>query len=328
MKGRDEVVIGVFVLVGMALLVGGALWLSQERWGGEFQSLEARFRTVGQLRPGNSVRIRGVEVGRVQHIDVGQDAVTVTMRIRSDAPLPEEPVVALQPVSLFGEWTASIEAGRRHPGVPADTVDLGEDVLPGVTASDFAELSDYTADIASNLQVLTDRLEVAFNRETAENLARAVQNFEEASAELVTLMEVQRESFGGFAEDMASAGQTMSEVAADLDSTVSRLEAATAEGELEAILDNTRDATGSLARVSSRLDTTAVAARQALARADTALRRAETILLRVEQGEGSLGRLSTDPTLYEDLAGTVTELRALLDDLKENPGKYFKFSIF
>lgn len=328
MKARDEVVIGIFVLVGVAVLVGGGMWLSQDRWGGEYRTLEASFQTVGQLRPGNSVRIRGVDVGRVQQIEVGPEAARVVMRVREDAPLPVRPVASLQPVSLFGEWTASIEAGRRHPSALADTAALPEGVLPGVTASDFSELSEYTADIASNLQGITDRLEVAFNRETAENLARSVENFEQASVELVALLERQRKGFGGFADDMASAGRTLRRVAADLDSTVSRLEAATAEGELAAILDNTREATAALARVSSSLDSTSTAARRTIARADSALGQAEAIVSRVNRGEGSLGRLASDPLLYEDLSSTLRELQALLDDLKQNPGKYFKFSIF
>jgi phospholipid/cholesterol/gamma-HCH transport system substrate-binding protein len=324
----DEVVTGVFVLVGAAVLVAGSMWLSQDRWGGEYRTLEARFQTVGQLRPGNSVRIRGVDVGHVQDIAVEQEAARVTLRVRQEAPLPVNPVVFLQPISLFGEWAASIEAGRRHPSALADTARMPEGVLPGVTASDFSELSEYTADIASNLEGITERLEVAFNRQTAENLARSVENFEQASAELVALLERQRKGFGGFADDMASAGRTLRRVAADLDSTVRRLEAATAEGELAAILDNTRDATAGLARVSSNLDSTSLAARQTIARADSALGQAESILSRVNRGEGSLGRLASDPLLYEDLSSTLRELQALLDDLKQNPGKYFKFSIF
>lgn len=324
----DEAVTGVFVLLGAALVVAGGMWLSQDRWGGEYRTLEASFGTVGQLRPGNSVRIRGVDVGHVQQIEVDQDAARVTLRVREEAPLPENPVVSLQPVSLFGEWAASIEAGRRHPGARADTATLPAGVLPGVTASDFSELSSYTADIASNLEGITERLELAFNRETADNLARSVENFERASSELVRLLERQRESFGGFAEDMASSGRTIRRVAVDLDSTMSRLESATAEGELAAILDNTREATASLARVSGNLDTTATAIRRTVARADGALGQAEAILERVNQGEGSLGRFASDPLLYEDLSSTLTELQTLLDDLKRNPGKYFKFSIF
>ena len=328
MRSRDEVITGVFVLLGVALIVVGALWLSEHRWRGEYRTLRARFDEVGQLRAGNTVRLRGVDVGSVQSIDVGPDGVDATLRIRSEVPLPERPVISAQPVSLFGEWSASIAPASRYPEAAADTADLPEGSVPGVTSSDFAQLSDYTGQIAANLEGITSQLEVAFNERTARNLASAVENFERASDELVGLLARQRESFGGFARDMEQSGRTLRRVAADLDSTVRRLERATAGGELSAILDNTRRTTESLERVSGRLEGTAASADRAIQRADSALRHAESLLARVERGEGSLGRMTTDPRLYEDLTVTLTELRSLLDDLKQNPGKYFKFSIF
>lgn len=328
MRSRDEVITGVFVLLGVALIVVGALWLSEHRWRGEYRTLRARFAEVGQLRAGNTVRLRGVDVGSVQSIDVGPDGVTATLRVRSEVPLPERPVVSAQPVSLFGEWSASIAPASRYPEAAGDTAGLPEGTVPGVTSSDFAQLSDYTGQIASNLEGITSQLEVAFNERTARNLASAVENFERASDELVGLLARQRQSFGAFARDMEQSGRTLRRVAADLDSTVRRLERATAEGELAAILDNTRRTTESLERVSGRLEGTAASADRAIQRADSALRHAEDLLARVERGEGSLGRMTTDPRLYEDLTVTLTELRALLDDLKANPGKYFKFSIF
>ncbi len=328
MKARDEVVTGVFVLLGVALIVVGALWLSEHRWGGEYRTLEARFDGVGQLRAGNTVRLRGVDVGSVQSIDVGADAVTVTLRIRSEVPLPERFVVSAQPVSLFGEWSAAIAPASRYPEAAARAASLPEGTVPGVTSSDFAQLSDYTGQIASNLENITEQLEVAFNEQTARNLARAVDNFEQASEELVGLLARQRQSFGGFAEDMEESGRTLRRVAAGLDSTVGRLERATAGGELEAILDNTRRTTASLERVSGRLEGTAASADRTIQRADSALRHARAVLARVDTGQGSLARMTRDPRLYEDLTLTLTELQALLADLKQNPGKYFKFSIF
>lgn len=328
MNGRDEVVTGVFVLLGVALIVVGALWLSEHRWQGEYRTLQARFDEVGQLRAGNTVRLRGVDVGSVQSIDVDREGVTAVLRVRSEVPLPDRPVVSAQPVSLFGEWAAAIAPASRFPEAAADTADLPEGTVPGVTSSDFAQLSDYTGQIASNLENITSQLEVAFNEQTARNLARAVDNFEQASDELVGLLGRQRRSFGAFAEDLEHSGRTLRRVAADLDSSVARLERATRGGDLESIVDNTRRTSESLERVSGRLEGTAASAERAIQRADSALLHAESVLGRVDRGEGSLGQLTSDPRLYEDLTVTLTELRALLDDLKENPGKYFKFSIF
>lgn len=328
MERRDEVISGLFVLLGIAVIVAGALWLSRAEWRGEYRRLHARLPAVGQLKTGHDVTYRGVEIGRVEQIRFADGGVAVTMRVRRDAPLPARPVVVVGPRSLFGDWGVSVAPASQHPEVAADTVAPADSLIPGVTASDFAQLSEHTQAIASNLQDITDRLELAFNERTARNLSQAVDNFEQASGELVALMGRQRESFGGFAEDLASAGRTLRRSATDLDSTVSRLEAATAEGELRDIFDNTREATASLNRVSGNLRGTAGEIRRVVNRADSALLQAETVLAKINRGEGSLGRMANDPMLYEDLSATLAELQLLLDDLKTNPGKYFKFSIF
>lgn len=328
MSRRDEIVTGVFVLVGIGVIVASALWLSESRWRGDFETVQARFRSVGQLQPGNPVTLRGVQVGRVQSIEVAAQGVDVTFRIQADLPLPDHPVVVIHPVSLFGEWAASVRARSRGGEGVMDTLPHPEGMLAGATAADFTELAESGGQIASNLETITDRLTLAFDRETARDFSRAVGNFERASDELVRLVARQRENFGRFAEDMSRAGRTLREVSSDLDSTVSRLEAATAEGELEAILDNTRAASASMRELSGQLQGTTGEARRTIARADSAIARVDAILARVQRGEGSVGRMATDEQLYENLTSAVNELQALLDDLKTNPDKYFKFSIF
>jgi len=64
---------------------------------------------------------------------------------------------------------------------------------------------------------------------------------------------------------------------------------------------------------------------QSLQRASSSL---EVILQRMEAGEGTLGRLSTDSTLYETLTEAIESIRVLAVDLKENPGRYVKIEIF
>jgi len=60
-------------------------------------------------------------------------------------------------------------------------------------------------------------------------------------------------------------------------------------------------------------------------RASTAL---ETILTRMEAGEGTLGQLSTNPALYDTLLETMETVRFLVTDIKEDPKKYFSIEIF
>ncbi len=48
------------------------------------------------------------------------------------------------------------------------------------------------------------------------------------------------------------------------------------------------------------------------------------ILIKIENGEGSMGRLMKDEGLYNNLEGATKELEALLKDIKLHPKRYFR----
>jgi len=54
----------------------------------------------------------------------------------------------------------------------------------------------------------------------------------------------------------------------------------------------------------------------------------DTLMTRIQKGQGTLARLTTDSTLYTETTATLAELRALIADIRVNPRKYFRFSVF
>ncbi len=329
MNERNDVIVGLFVLVGVALIVGGAIWLGGTGWGQADRTLTARFRDVGQLRSGNSVTVRGVQVGRVESVTLSADGgVDVRMWLQETAPIPERPVAVIRPSSLFGQWQVAIVPARTVTDPPVDSLPRPEGGIPGYAQADFAQMSEFTSDIAENLRVITDRLELAFNEQTARNLASSIENFEQASQEMVSLVQQQQQGVSAFADDMRRAGSTVREAASSLDSTLGRLEQATAEGEVRSIFDNTEQAAARLNELTGQLRTTTDRLNEVLARADTTFTGAQELVGRVNRGQGALGRLVRDTALYERTAATLSQLRALLEDLRENPNRYFQFSIF
>jgi phospholipid/cholesterol/gamma-HCH transport system substrate-binding protein len=56
--------------------------------------------------------------------------------------------------------------------------------------------------------------------------------------------------------------------------------------------------------------------------------RVDSTLARVERGEGNLGQLSKDEKLYKNIEGSLARLNELLADIQKNPKKYFSFSVF
>ena len=61
---------------------------------------------------------------------------------------------------------------------------------------------------------------------------------------------------------------------------------------------------------------------------DVAMESLRSVLARIDRGEGTLGRLSTDEALYVSLNKAAESLTALLGDLQANPSKYINISIF
>ncbi len=61
---------------------------------------------------------------------------------------------------------------------------------------------------------------------------------------------------------------------------------------------------------------------------DSIVSHTDSILARLERGEGTLGRLTRDTTLYHESVSAVRSLRSMLDDMQRNPRKYFSFSVF
>ena len=61
---------------------------------------------------------------------------------------------------------------------------------------------------------------------------------------------------------------------------------------------------------------------------DSASKRFSALLQRIEEGKGVLGDLTAEGELDAELKKTVKDLNDLVKDIKENPKKYFKFSLF
>jgi phospholipid/cholesterol/gamma-HCH transport system substrate-binding protein len=52
------------------------------------------------------------------------------------------------------------------------------------------------------------------------------------------------------------------------------------------------------------------------------------ILNKIEKGEGSIGQLTANDSLYKNLDASSRNLSLLLEDMKANPKRYVHFSVF
>lgn len=334
MKRRDEVVVGATVVLALAVIVGGALWLSEADLGRTGEGHVARFRTVGGLGVGDPVVLRGVRVGRVAGIRLGEgNWVETELQIYRDVALPANPAVIAASASLFGEWQAGIIDLADTPDDPNVQRALEEaqaegDAWPGATLPDIGQLTAQAGRIATDIATVASRVQTAFDSTAVAELQESIRDFGRIADRINEFTEQQTALLRHVGSNLQEGSDVLADAAVSLQSSLARVDSATDQGELVLILENAAAASQSVREASAGVEELVGAARENQESVVRVLVAADSIMTQIATGRGTLGRLVVDTTLYAETARTVIQLRALLTDIQANPRKYFKFSVF
>lgn len=111
-KTKLELVVGVFVLVGLVCLGYLSIKLGKlEVIGGHLYHVDAEFDTVSGLRPGASIEIAGVEVGRVKAIRLSTDRAVATFAVNDNIKLYDDTIASIKTRGIIGEKFVSLSPG-------------------------------------------------------------------------------------------------------------------------------------------------------------------------------------------------------------------------
>jgi phospholipid/cholesterol/gamma-HCH transport system substrate-binding protein len=329
MSEKRDALVGVLIVAALLVITLGTLWLEGSSFSGEDQPLVAVFEGAGQIRPGNPIKFRGVRVGRVRHVRVLPDgsAVEVEFRVEAGFELPQDAVVILSPESFFGDWQAEIYPRGRFPGAVYTEPDR-PDVLPGYALPDISQLTAAADRISENLADLTGRVGIAFSEETAQNIASLIRNVEGVTDRLGELVDQQAASFLGVTEEVQRVAQEVGEAVGEAREGLARVNSFLIRPELAEALEDFAALSASLRTLGEEMQGTNTEVRAMVARAEASFRVLERVTLQLDEGEGTLSQLLKDPEIAEGLEGTLAELRILLEDIRENPRRYLRLSIF
>ncbi len=118
-RTRVNVAVGVFVVLGILALGYLSIKLGKVSWfGGGGYRVVADFPSVGGLRPGASVEIAGVEVGRVESIGLEDYQARVVLRIDPGVKLQEDAIASIKTKGLIGEKFIRISPGASDRLIP------------------------------------------------------------------------------------------------------------------------------------------------------------------------------------------------------------------
>jgi phospholipid/cholesterol/gamma-HCH transport system substrate-binding protein len=334
-RRSNEFAVGLAVLAALALVIGGALWLSETDVNQKQISYAARFRTVGGLGVGGPVTLRGVRVGRVEAIRlVANEWVETDFSIDRSVELPQKPAVISASASLFGEWTANIvpyeplpmDPNLRNALIESDRA--GGEAWPGATLPDIGQLTAQASRIAGDVGDITQRIGQAFDSTALKNLQQSVKDLATISGRLVKFANAQSDRMERVGENVETTSDAFSGVAKTFKGAVARLDTATSDNQLADILNNSRSSSTDIRQAAADLRSVMAAARANEASLVRVLQAADSLMSRIQAGNGSLGMLATDSTLYRETTRTVIQFRELLVDIQAHPKKYLKISVF
>ena len=332
-RRNNDFLVGATVLIVAALLIVATLWLKRSGLGNSTHVV-ARARDVGGVAIGNPVVIRGVRAGKVDDITLGREGwVVLSLAIDRAVALPADPVVLIVASSLFGEWQVTVADASAVPPDRALRAALVEahtngDTLAGAVLPDIAQLTSVAGRIAGDVAKVSDRLEVAFDDTAAKELRESIHNFAALSNELARTVRVHTGNLEGFSADVRQGLRAVNSASANLNRFSSRVDSATSLGELQGIVANAQTAAKELVAATVYLREVAAGLSKTDVQLQRVVSRADSVLAKANSGDGTLGRLVNDPRLYQHSDSLVSELRALVADIKANPKRYFNVRVF
>lgn len=333
MRKRPDFVVGLTVVVTIIALIASVLWVRQSDPTRRRHRVTARFQDIGNARVGNTAVIRGVRAGRIQSVELADDGmVLVHISLDRGTRLPTDPVVLLNESSLFGEWQATImeraslprddEVQRQLQQTDADGY------IPGATLPDIAKLTTVAGQIAGDVAAVAGRVEVAFDQSAAAELRSSIRNFAALSSTLATTVREHATDLDTLSSQLRSAVRSLNVTAQTTQTIANRVDSSMTQGQLRSLIVDLGAAAADLRRATQTINgmTTQLAGTQS--RLDRFLTNGDSVFAKINQGQGSLGRLVNDSSLYIGSDSLVTALRALVTDVRANPKRYFNLKLF
>jgi phospholipid/cholesterol/gamma-HCH transport system substrate-binding protein len=114
-----ELVVGIFVLVGIAALTYLAVKLGKlEVIGGNHYEIQAEFDSVAGLKTGATVEIAGVQVGQVKRIGLNGDRAVVSFTLNPGVKLYGDAIASVKTRGLIGDKYVSLSPGGSQEELP------------------------------------------------------------------------------------------------------------------------------------------------------------------------------------------------------------------
>jgi phospholipid/cholesterol/gamma-HCH transport system substrate-binding protein len=324
-----EAKVGLFVLFGITLLVYMSLRLGGIRLGrDEGYLLHVTFDSAAGLDKGSSVRVAGVEVGRVKEILLKDNRARLVLEIRPDVRIGQDFTAVLTTSGLLGEkYLEFIPGSPSAPPLPE-----GSEITRTDSYVDMDRLITLLSDVSEDLKVASESISKVLGGPEGEKTLRGiVTNIEALSSRVNRLVERNERQFervlGNLDEftlllknEGPSIAGELKTAARNLNDTLTRTSdnfnsmISENRGNLKEGVDNLL--TASL-KLQEAMDNISRVTKDVGPGINDAVGSVKSITGKIDRGEGTLGKLVNDPGMHDGLSKTVTGINTYLKRMED-----------
>jgi phospholipid/cholesterol/gamma-HCH transport system substrate-binding protein len=293
MKRRDEVLVGLLLIISVAVGVAGTIWLARGGLSSGYE-MYTRFPWGAGLKNGQPVLLAGVNIGFVKAVKLDPNGtLVVTLAINNEYQVPTGTTAAVEPNGIFGDQLIALTPVRAVSTYMAkgDTIPIGKGTP--TTGERLAKADSIAIDV--------------------ESITAAVRNEFVSGGGIADLRKVT----GEMAALVAQLGQIATAQSRELTITQQKLRATLAAVDSSSVDSTMRSIRTSAANVA--------AITEELQHAQSQVR---SMLTKLDSGTGTAGKLLNDPTIYARLDSLLMRLDSLAIDVKANPRRYINLRVF
>jgi len=357
---KTETYVGLFVLAGFLIFIWGTMQITNIGDDGGYE-LYAVFDNAAGLDVNGPVRMVGVNIGRVKGIDITERKARVILYIDKGRQIDREAIVTVRSQGILGDKYVGIS-----PGTSGDYYEAGDVITHTKSGTDLDSLMDSLQTAGTDLSAILSSLRKVIGTEEGErSMADILRNTRDLSANLSSLVADNRskvdsimanldrltDKLDGIAgenredirEAISNIRQVTENLREDLPGLTSKLEGAADQvtGVLSENRENVKETVEQIRRDAELLEET--------------LESVRIIAKRIEDGEGTIGKLINEDETYTSLNETLgginkalkkgEQLQILVDihgnylsevegvkgyvvlDIKPTPDKFYRLEI-
>ena len=315
MKKSTLLYIGATFILAIVVFIWGYNFLKGRDLFKKQTVFYVRYKNVSGLTDANPVLLHGMQVGQVRSIEFTPDYsgdIIVELILNKYFPIPKDSKAQIINSSLLGDKSVELVLGHDKQLAHNNDTIQGEvqGTLTEQVNSALAPMKARAEQILTNADSLVAALNDALGKNNNNSLKTSLKDIQgtfhhlnEASANLNNIVEKN--------------SRQIKRIVSNLDTLSTTLK--NNHDQMQSIIQNTNKVTQSLADAHLK---------EVINNTNKTILQIQKMLTEVNEGKGTVGSLMNNDSIYLEVNNSLIQLKKLLKDIRENPRRYVKFSVF